>query len=105
MTAEQLLTADLSGMCEPRGEEHGRARLVRASWAQIEPDVDELGRLFYANLSRTAPETRDLFPVNLQVQRSRLVRALVHVVQMIDRPDELTPFLEQPGRDHPKSGA
>src|SRR5690606_21508619 len=104
MTAEQLLTADLSGIGEPRGEEHGRARLIRDSWAQIEPDVDELGRLFYANLFRIAPETRDLFPVNLQVQRSRLVRALVHVVQMIDRPDELTPFLEQLGRDHRKFG-
>ena len=40
----------------------------------------------------------------MEVQRSRLLRALVHVVQMIDQPDELVPFLEQLGRDHRKFG-
>ena len=40
----------------------------------------------------------------MEVQRSRLLRALVHVVQMVDRPDELVPFLEQLGRDHRKFG-
>ena len=42
-----------------------------------------------------APETRDLFPVNMSTQRSRLLRALVYVVQMVDRPDELVTFLTQ----------
>jgi NAD(P)H-flavin reductase len=40
----------------------------------------------------------------MEVQRSRLLRALVHVVQMVDRPDELVPFLQQLGRDHRKFG-
>jgi NAD(P)H-flavin reductase len=40
----------------------------------------------------------------MEVQRSRLLRALVHVVQMVDRPTELVPFLEQLGRDHRKFG-
>jgi NAD(P)H-flavin reductase len=40
----------------------------------------------------------------MEVQRSRLLRALVHVVQRVDRPDELTPFLEQLARDHRKFG-
>jgi NAD(P)H-flavin reductase len=40
----------------------------------------------------------------MQVQRSRLMRAIVHVVQMVDRPDDLTPFLAQLGRDHRKFG-
>ena len=40
----------------------------------------------------------------MEVQRSRLMRALVHVVQMVDQPDELVPFLEQLGRDHRKFG-
>lgn len=104
MTAEQLLTADLHGIGEPRGEEHGQAQLIRDSWAEVEPDVEEMGRLFYATLFRIAPEARDLFPVNMEVQRSRLMRALVHFVQMIDQPDELVPFLEQLGRDHRKFG-
>jgi NAD(P)H-flavin reductase/hemoglobin-like flavoprotein len=104
MTAEQLLTADLSSIGEPRGEEFGRAQLIRDTWAEIEQHTEEMGRLFYATLFRIAPEARDLFPVHMEVQRSRLMRALVHVVQMVDRPDELVPFLEQLGRDHRKFG-
>jgi NAD(P)H-flavin reductase/hemoglobin-like flavoprotein len=104
MTAEQLLTADLPSIGERRGEGHGLAQLIRDSWAEVEPRIEEMGRLFYATLFRIAPESRDLFPVNMEVQRSRLMRALVHVVQMIDQPDELVPFLEQLGRDHRKFG-
>jgi NAD(P)H-flavin reductase len=40
----------------------------------------------------------------MEVQRSRLLRALVHVVQMVDQRDELIPFLQQLGRDHRKFG-
>nr|WP_246106528.1 globin domain-containing protein [Pseudonocardia kunmingensis] len=79
-------------------------RLIRESWAAAEPHSDEMGRLFYATLFRISPETRDLFPVNMEVQRSRLMRALVHFVQMVDRPEDLMPFLEQLGRDHRKFG-
>lgn len=32
------------------------------------------------------------------------MRALVHIVQMVDRPDDLAPFLRQLGRDHRKFG-
>jgi NAD(P)H-flavin reductase/hemoglobin-like flavoprotein len=104
MTAEQLLTADLSSIGAPRGEEQGRAQLIRDSWSEVEDHTEEMGRLFYATLFRIAPESRDLFPVNMEVQRSRLMRALVHVVQMVDQPDMLEPFLEQLGRDHRKFG-
>jgi NAD(P)H-flavin reductase/hemoglobin-like flavoprotein len=105
MTAEQLLTAGLPKIGESGGRaESGRMRLIRESWAAAEPRTEEMGRLFYATLFRAAPETRDLFPVNMEVQRSRLMRALVHFVQMVDRPDELMPFLEQLGRDHRKFG-
>ncbi|GAA0895201.1 globin domain-containing protein [Pseudonocardia zijingensis] len=104
MTAEQLLTADLPNFGEPRGGAQERAQLIRDSWAEVEERTEEMGRLFYATLFRIAPEARDLFPVNMEVQRSRLMRALVHVVQMIDQPDELAPFLEQLGRDHRKFG-
>jgi NAD(P)H-flavin reductase/hemoglobin-like flavoprotein len=104
MTAEQMLTADLPSIGEPRGEEFGRVDLIRECWAGVEPHSEEMGRQFYATLFRIAPETRDLFPVNMEVQRSRLMRALVHVVQMVDQPEDLVPFLEQLGRDHRKFG-
>ncbi|MHA6794509.1 FAD-binding oxidoreductase [Pseudonocardia bannensis] len=75
---------------------------VQASWAAVEPHSDELARLFYGLLFQRAPQTRNLFPINMQVQRSRLLRAVVHVVQMVDRPEDLAPFLAQLGRDHRK---
>jgi NAD(P)H-flavin reductase/hemoglobin-like flavoprotein len=101
MSVDQLVIAG------PRAGRPDRAEMVatiRASFALVEPFADELGRHFYAELFGRRPETRELFPVNMEVQRSRLLRALVHVVQMVDRPDELAPFLEQLGRDHRKFG-
>ncbi|QGK72484.1 flavohemoprotein [Allosaccharopolyspora coralli] len=79
-------------------------RLVRDSWAVAEPHADEVARFFYGMLFSLSPGTRELFAVNMEVQRSRLLRALVHVIQMVDRPDELMPFLQQLGRDHRKFG-
>lgn len=79
-------------------------RLIRETWAEVEPQTAEVAQYFYGMLFTIAPGTRDLFPINLEVQRLRLMRALVYVVQMIDRPDELVPFLRQLGRDHRKFG-
>ena len=79
-------------------------RLVRDSFAAVEPQAEKVAEIFYATLFSIAPTTREMFPVNMEVQRSRLLRALVHVVQMVDRPDDLMPFLRQLGRDHHKFG-
>lgn len=79
-------------------------RLVRESWARIEARQDEIAQLFYGMLFTLNPAAREMFPINMEVQRSRLMRAIVHLVQMIDRPDELMPFLRQLGRDHRKFG-
>lgn len=78
--------------------------LIRETWAVVEPRSDEVAQFFYGMLFSLAPNTRELFAVNMQVQRSRLMRALVHIIQMIDRPDDLRPFLRQLGRDHRKFG-
>jgi NAD(P)H-flavin reductase/hemoglobin-like flavoprotein len=102
MTAEQLLTTERerAGQAQP----NRTVALIRSSFEVVAPHADDVARHFYATLFGLAPETRDLFPVNMEVQRSRLLRALVHVVQMVDRPDELVPYLEQLGRDHRKFG-
>ncbi|WP_179798297.1 globin domain-containing protein [Actinomycetospora corticicola] len=78
--------------------------IIRASFEAVAPRADELTQLFYGWLFRIAPETRELFPVTMELQRTRLLRALIHVVQMVDRPDELSVFLRQLGRDHRKFG-
>src|SRR6476619_2920402 len=102
MTAEQLLATDVAE--RRQSNESGMVAIIRSSFDVVAPQAEALGRHFYATLFSAAPATRDLFPVNMEVQRSRLLRALVHVVQMVDQPDELVPFLEQLGRDHRKFG-
>ena len=102
MTAEQLLATEPESAGQ--AEADGTVALIRSSFAVVAPSADEVARHFFATLFGSVPETRDLFPVNMEVQRSRLLRALVHVVQMVDRPAALVPFLEQLGRDHRKFG-
>ncbi|TCK27791.1 globin domain-containing protein [Pseudonocardia endophytica] len=104
MTADQLISNDVSPPNRPATAAERTVELIRSSFAAVEPQAEELGKHFYATLFSRAPETRDLFPVNMEVQRSRLLRALVHVVQMVDQPDDLVPFLQQLGRDHRKFG-
>jgi NAD(P)H-flavin reductase/hemoglobin-like flavoprotein len=79
-------------------------RLIEDSWARAEPYLPELTQFFYGMLFTLAPATRDFFPINMDVQRNRMVRALIHVVRMVDQPDDLVPFLRHLGRDHRKFG-
>ncbi|MEU6645991.1 globin domain-containing protein [Saccharomonospora sp. NPDC046836] len=78
--------------------------LIRQTWRQAEPYTPEISQFFYGMLFTLAPATRDFFPINMESQRGRLVRALVHIIQLVDRPDDLAPFLRQLGRDHRKFG-
>ncbi|MDQ4117786.1 MAG: globin domain-containing protein [Actinomycetota bacterium] len=104
MTADQLISSDVSPPNRPVTAAERTVELIRSSFAAVEPHSEGLGKHFYATLFSRVPEVRDLFPVNMEVQRSRLLRALVHVVQMVDQPDDLVPFLQQLGRDHRKFG-
>lgn len=106
MTANAVVSPLPSQDSQARSEEPLAAmvRLVRESFAVVEPQADQVAKHFYATLFSIAPATREMFPVNMEVQRSRLLRALVHIVQMVDRPDDLLPFLRQLGRDHRKFG-
>lgn len=104
MSAEPLLT-DLPPVQPPSQTRASEiVHLVKTSYAAVDPMSDEVTKHFYGMLFHLAPETRELFPANMQVQRSRLLRAIVHVVQMVDRREELVPFLAQLGRDHRKFG-
>ncbi|QFU94518.1 Ferredoxin--NAD(P)(+) reductase (naphthalene dioxygenase ferredoxin-specific) [Amycolatopsis sp. YIM 10] len=78
------------------------AKLIRDSFAKIEPSAGELTQFFYGVLFTVSPAARALFPANMNTQRDRLLRALVHVVGLVDQPDQLVPFLHQLGRDHRK---
>ncbi|MEU3844041.1 globin domain-containing protein [Streptomyces sp. NPDC028635] len=78
--------------------------LVRASLAVVGPHVAELAVYFYAILFARHPQVRDLFPATLDVQRDRLLRALLRIVDLVDDPDNLVAFCSRLGRDHRKFG-
>ena len=97
------LPGETAGGDHPPGRDNAEiVGVVRASWAKVESRAPELAQFFYSILFTISPDTRDMFPINMSVQRSRLLRALVHTVQMVDRTEELVPFLRKLGRDHRK---
>lgn len=80
------------------------AALIRASLAVVEPQVEEVAVYFYAILFARYPAVRELFPANMDVQRDRLLRALLRIVELVDDPESLTRFCSHLGRDHRKFG-
>ncbi len=78
------------------------AQLIKESWVAIEPQADKVAQYFYAHIFYGHPEIRDMFPVMMDVQRDRLLQALVRIVQSFENPELLAPYLNQLGRDHRK---
>ncbi|WP_063772136.1 globin domain-containing protein [Kitasatospora mediocidica] len=78
--------------------------LIRASKAAVEPYGADLPRFFYATLFDRYPQVRELFPVRMDVQQDRLLRALLLIVELVDDPANLVTFCSNLGRDHRKFG-
>jgi len=81
--------------------------LVRTTFKAVaanESGPENLARSFYAILFTEHPHIRDLFPASLTAQRDRLVKAISYVIDQLEEPDKLLPFLAQLGRDHRKYG-
>lgn len=78
------------------------SRLLKESWTLVEEHEDKLAGYFYARLFLSHPQLRDLFPVHMDVQRSRLLSAIVTAVQTVDDPEQFDEYLQALGRDHRK---
>ena len=78
---------------------------LKSSFARVAMHGDEVPLHFYSDLFLKHPETRDMFPVSMQAQRSHLVAALVTIVSNVEDLDALTTFARDLGRDHRKFGA
>ncbi|MEU7868227.1 globin domain-containing protein [Dactylosporangium sp. NPDC049140] len=78
------------------------SRLLKESWTLVEEQQDKLARYFYARMFLNNPQLRDLFPVQMDVQRSRLLGAIVTAVQTVDNPENFDEYLQSLGRDHRK---
>ncbi|QIS23243.1 globin domain-containing protein [Nocardia terpenica] len=81
--------------------------LIRTTFKAVAAEdggPEKLARSFYAILFTEHPFVRDFFPAALDSQRDRLVKAIAYVVDRLEEPDQLLPFLAQLGRDHRKYG-
>ena len=72
------------------------SRLLKESWTLVEEQQDKLASYFYARMFLNNPQLRDLFPVQMDVQRSRLLGAIVTAVQTVDDPDTFDEYLQSP---------
>jgi NAD(P)H-flavin reductase/hemoglobin-like flavoprotein len=77
-------------------------QLLKESWTLVEEEKDKLAGYFYARMFLSHPALRDLFPVTMDVQRSRLLGAIVTAIQTMDDPECSDDYLRALGRDHRK---
>ena len=78
---------------------------LRSSFARIAAQKVDVAALFYERLFEVAPGVRPLFEADMADQQKKLLAALVRIVQAVDKPDELVPYLAALGRRHTTYGA
>ncbi|SCD96068.1 NAD(P)H-flavin reductase [Streptomyces sp. DvalAA-14] len=80
------------------------AFLIRRTLQEIAPNADKATSYFYALLFVRHPELRDMFPVAMDTQRDRLLKALLTAAEHMDDTAALTDYLSGLGRGHRKYG-
>src|SRR4051812_2758487 len=78
------------------------SQILKESWTLVEEQQDKLASYFYARMFLSNPDLRDLFPIQMDVQRARLLGAIVTAVQTVDDPERFDEYLRSLGRDHRK---
>ena len=78
------------------------ARLLKESWTLVEEQQDKVAGYFYARIFLSHPHLRDLFPVHMDVQRARLLGAIVTAVQTLDDPEKFDDYLRALGPRPPQ---
>jgi len=76
--------------------------LLKESWTLVEEQQDKLASYFYARMFLSNPQLRDLFPIQMDVQRARLLGAIVTAIQSVEDPERFDAHLRALGRDHRK---
>ncbi|WP_020524264.1 globin domain-containing protein [Catelliglobosispora koreensis] len=76
--------------------------LLKESWTLVEEDQERVAGYFYAHIFTAHPHLRDMFPVQMQLQRERLLSAIVSTVHGFNDLERTDTYLRQLGRDHKK---
>ncbi|KUN10610.1 flavohemoprotein [Streptomyces yokosukanensis] len=80
------------------------AVLIRRTMAEIGPVADKVTSYFYALLFVRRPDLRALFPPAMDIQRDRLLKALLTTAEHLDNTPVLVDYLRNLGRGHRKYG-
>jgi len=78
------------------------SHILKESWTLVEEHQDRVASYFYARMFLNNPQLRDMFPVQMDVQRNRLLGAIVSTVQDFEDPERFHEYLRALGRDHRK---
>lgn len=79
-------------------------RLVRESFALVEPIADQAAALFYGRLFEIDPALKPLFKGDIKEQGRKLMATIKIAVGSLDRLDTLVPTLKLLGAKHRGSG-
>ncbi|MFK0230801.1 globin domain-containing protein [Streptomyces sp. NPDC090303] len=77
---------------------------MRRTLREIAPVADRVTSHFYSLLFIRHPHVRSLFPPAMDVQRDRLLKALLTAAELMVSPTRLTGYLQDLGRGHRKYG-
>ena len=75
---------------------------IRETFAIVAAAGEKPASYFYGRLFAGHPHLRSMFPPAMDVQRDRLLRALIQIVEGLTSPEDLVRYLSQLGRDHRK---
>ena len=79
-------------------------RLLRESFALLEPKAIAAGLTFYRNLFALDPSLRAMFQTSIELQSRKLMEALSYTIATLENPAALVPALEAMGRRHVSYG-
>lgn len=76
-------------------------RLIRESWALLEPAADRLAAGFYERLFASNPQVASLFAAEkMPEQRRKFMAMLAEIVRVLDAPELLVSEVAESGRRH-----
>ncbi len=74
--------------------------LVRASWAQLQPQADQVGIALYRRMFDNHPDLRHLFKGEMDEQAHKLVRMVDRAVAALDDLEPLDRVIKMMGARH-----
>jgi nitric oxide dioxygenase len=75
-------------------------KLVRATFARLEPHRGQVAEMFYRRLFEIAPHLKPLFKTDMTDQGAKVMGAIAVAVAGLHRLDEILPQVEDMGRRH-----